>query len=302
MDIRPHDTVLVIKAGQVIPQILEVLTEKRPPESQPLNIEESLKAQNIPATIVANQWISADIEAQRTQQLIYYARTLRIENLGPALIKQLVHARVVTDAIDLYKLQEKTLCANTSAGPKLAKKIIANIQSTRQCRFKDWLAASGIPQIGPQTAAVIATNIKQFSDFVELPIYEDKLITQIGPRLTLNLLEWLEKNRDFFEPFADFEFQFSPRVVERLPLTGVIFVLTGKLTLITRNVAAERIARLGGKVQAQPSKKTRYVILGNAPSKAKQEKANYLHCDILDEVAFLDFLKTYETDTSKARE
>ena len=300
MDIRPKDTVFVIKDGQVIPQILEVLTDQRPIDSQPVDIQESLKSQNINAQLVDNKWVGADLQALRIRRLVDYAKKLRIALLGPALITQLVHEGIVNEVIDLYNIQEKTLCANTYVGPKKAKQVVQNIQSTRQCQLKDWLVACGIPKMGPQTANLIAQNVYCFSDFQNLPTQKIKLTAQIGPTLAKSFCEWMSANPSFLEAFASFEFQLTPRaslVHKTLPLFGSVFVFTGKFNKITRAVATEPLTQLGGTVQSQINKKTHYIIWGDKPSKGKIEKAQNLTCKFFSEDDFITFFNAYEINS-----
>lgn len=307
MDIRPKDTVKLIKAGQDIPQILEVLTDKRAPDSQPVNISESLNAQNIKAQLVDNQWVSVDVEARRVKQLIHYAKTLRIVKLGPALITQLVADGTVQDITHLYNLRPEQLTRYINVGEKTAYQVVQNIQATRSCKFKDWLVACGIPRIGPHTAAVLASKIYMFLDFVNLVYEEERLSVALGPQTASSFCSWFAANASWISFFRRFDFKFSHglaqdpgeknllKTTRQTPFFLSGFVFTGQLEQFTRKEATERIARLGGTVQGNLNKKTKYIVVGNKPSQAKIKKATLLQCGVLAEKDFLTFLNNYES-------
>lgn len=300
MDIRPQDTVVVLKAGEVIPQIFEVVKEKRPAESQPLNIETSLQEQNIQAKLENNKWISIDGETKKIQQLIYYSQKLKIAYLGKSLIKQLVQDGTVKDACDLYALLPEQLACYISIGPKKASKIFDNIQATRNCSFSRWLTGCGIPLVGPQTVSFVSEKCSNFEDFISLVQNENVLIKNLGRKTALSLCQWFVANADFVQYFSTFHFVFQQqqkRDKMNLPLFGRNYVITGKFQEATREDIRQHLTNLGAIVQQKMNKKTHYLMVGKVPSQSKVSIAEKTGVEILFEEDFLNLIKKEKTNS-----
>nr|AOP19040.1 hypothetical protein [Halimeda discoidea] len=176
MDVRPGDSVLIVKAGEIIPQIVKVKKKKRAADSVPFDIAKSLANNNIATAYREGHWVCVDKKEQLQKQILHYAQTLKIGFLGPALIKKLVNEELVTSVFDLYKLTPEQLMLCENVGEKTSKKIINNIQVTKKCAFTDWLVACGIPQIGPQHGKLISNVVNSLEEFVNLVEQIEELI------------------------------------------------------------------------------------------------------------------------------
>ena len=296
MDVRPGDSVLIVKAGEIIPQIVKVLKNKRAADSVPFDIAKSLAYNNIATAYREGHWVCIDKKEQLQKQILHYAQTLKIGFLGPALIKKLVNEELVTSVFDLYKLTPEQLMLCENVGEKTSKKIINNIQVTKKCAFTDWLVACGIPQIGPQNGKLISNVVNSLEEFVNLVEQEELLINLLGKRTAKVLIESLVVNSEFLMLFSNFDFQFQipTACATHETLLDKCFVLTGKLDSMSREEAQKRIIKLGGKISTRLTKKTDFVIIGSKPSEKKSYIAKLLKCKILLEDDFKLFLKKLE--------
>lgn len=157
IDLRLGDVVRITKAGEIIPQIVDICKDQRDTRSKPLDIQKCLESQDIHVEKQENTWICVDRDEICIQQINYYAKTLKIRGLGPSLIRQLVKNRAVRDIDDLYDLTSTQLETYINIGPKTAKTVVENIANTRYCQLKDWIVACGF--LGPQTAETLVNKV-----------------------------------------------------------------------------------------------------------------------------------------------
>nr|AYC63948.1 hypothetical protein [Flabellia petiolata] len=297
LDVRLKDSVLVIKAGQIIPQILKVLTHERDGSSQPVDIQKSLLQQNMSIAFVNGEWVSTDCEAIQEQKIRHYAKTLKIVGLGPALIKQLVGDGSVTNAFDLYNLTPDQLVKYINIGPKTALQVVSNIQKTRSCAFQKWVVACGIPNIGPQTAKILThyiPSVEALLNFQNQPPFDAIL----GNVTTQQLLSWVLANQQLLENFKHFTFTQLDQLQSEGSLYGYHFVITGRFKTLKRKQLETQIEGLGGTIQAKINKKTRYLLVGalahspkaSGASESKLSRGKLLELQILTEAETLDFL------------
>ena len=295
------DTVVVRRAGDVIPQIVQVLKqgEERGEVAMPTAcpacgspIEPDGEIQfRCPAGLVC--------PAQRRQAVEHFASraAMDIEGLGEKLIEQLVDSGKVRTVADIYRLQAEELAECERMGPKSAANLVAAIAKSRQTSLGRFLAALGIREVGDATAAALADHFGDLDPLLQADAEALMAVPDVGEIVA-------ERIRDFFsnpdnlaliaalrEAGVNWPAQ-EPRGLGEKPLAGQTFVLTGTLAGMTRNDAKSRLAALGAKVAGSVSKRTDCVIAGeNAGSKLA--KAQELGIRTLDEPAFIDFLQQH---------
>ncbi|MGE9296552.1 MAG: NAD-dependent DNA ligase LigA [Puniceicoccales bacterium] len=302
-DIRPGDTVVVQKAGEIIPQVLRVVEEKRPAGSEPFDYGKFLEGKGITAERVPGQaaWrlVGDDDPIQQRRRITHYAskHCLDIDHLGEAVVDQLVSAELVHGPADLYfELTLEKLTALERFGEKSAQNLLDAIEASKQAEFWRLLHALGIPHVGAQSAKDIAQHFGSIDKLMEAELATLEEVDGVGPKMA-------EAMRDFFQNEA------NVALIQRLrdagvnmalteaekpssgegTLSGKVFVLTGTLPNLTRQEATQMIEAAGGKTSGSVSKKTDYVLAGDSAG-SKLDKAEKLGVTVLDEVAFRELL------------
>jgi len=295
-DVRVGDTVLIERAGDVIPYVVQVILARRPPDAQPFRFPDRCPACGHPAARLPDEayWrcLNSACPAQLKERLKHFGsrRAMDIEHLGDAAIDQLVDRGLVKDFADLYHLTVEQVAELDRFGPKSAENLVRAIQASRDRGLARLLNALGIRLVGERVAALLAARFGSMERLMAASEAELAEIHGIGPRIARSVTTFFadETNRDVIRRLADAGvvmvergWQAGPR-----PLEGKTFVLTGTLRRFTREQARELIERLGGRVTSTVSRKTDYVVVGEAPG-GKAEEARRLGVPTLDEDAFL---------------
>lgn len=294
-DIRVGDTVLVRKAGEIIPEIVSVILEKRTEGTVPYLLPENCPVCGEPVVRdedgAATRCTGAQCPAQRLRHLIHFASrdAMDIEGLGPAVVEALVNAELVKNPSDLYALTVPDVAQLERMGQKSAENLIGAIEKSKHNDLSRLLFAFGIRQVGQKAAKVLAGSFGSLEALRNAS--EDAMIAvpDIGAITAKSLLEWLHspQSEALMESLiaAGVNTTGTARSVGS-KLTGKTFVLTGELTRFTRKEAGDKIEALGGKVSSSVSKKTHYVVAGEAAG-SKLQKANELGIPVLNEEEFI---------------
>ncbi len=302
-DIRIGDTVIVQKAGEIIPEVVEVVHQLRPEGTVPYHLPANCPV--CAAAVVRDEdgaavrCTGAQCPAQLHRTLTHFASrdAMDIEGLGPAVLSQLIEAGLVASSADLYFLKEEDLVGLDRMGEKSAANLIRAIRSSRSRGLERLLYALGIRQVGQKAGKVLASYFKTFDAFAAATEEELTAIDDVGAITAAYIRKWLSDPQ-------------SQRLIAKLKEAGVsmeaaqqsageqfkgmTFVLTGALERFTRDEAAELIEARGGKASGSVSKKTTYVVAGeNAGSKLR--KANELGIPVLTEEEFAAMLNADET-------
>jgi len=301
-DIRIGDTVVVRRAGDVIPEVVRVLPEKRlesaarfaMPVRCPVCGSSVVK---LPEEAVARCSGGLYCPAQRKQAILHFAsrRALDIEGLGDKLVDQLVDRALVKTPADLYRLGLGALAGLERMAEKSAQNVVAAIKRSRDTTLARFIYALGVRNVGEATAADLARHFGGLDRLAEASEQELQQVQDVGPMVAVSI------RRFFAEPH-------NLEVIDQLraggvrweegapapgkqagPFTGKIFVLTGTLPSMTRDEARERIESRGGKVAGSVSKKTDYAVAG-AEAGSKLAKARELGVSIIDEAELLKLL------------
>ena len=298
-DIRIGDTVVVHKAGDIIPEVLRPVVEKRtggelviaPPVHCPSCGSRAIR----PEGEVAWRCENLNCPARLIESLVFFASrdAMDIDGMGPALMEQLVARGLVANIADLYDLDQDTIASLERMGPKSAANRIKAIENSKNQPLHRLLTALGIRHIGHKTARTLTGVIKDMESFQTITADELAQIPEIGPKMAESLVSFFREphNLAMLERLAaaGLNLEETETTESGGPLGGQTFVLTGTLESMSRSEAGEKIMALGGKTGSSVSKSTNYVVVGLEPG-SKYDKARQLGVKILSENEFLALL------------
>jgi DNA ligase (NAD+) len=298
-DVRVGDTVLIERAGDVIPYLVQVVTAKRPPAAAPFRMPTHCPACGARAARPEGEaiWRCPNVAcpAQLKERLLHYGsrRAMDIEHLGEAVVGQLVDREMVRDFADLYGLGVDELASLERLAAKSAQNLVDAIAASRTRGLSRLLNGLGIRMVGERAAQLLAARFGGM-DRLEGATEEDiNEIYGIGPQIARSVVAFfaLPHNRKIIERLRQAGVAMKEEGAGEgpRPLAGKTLVLTGGLRSLTRDQAKDLVIRLGGRVAGSVSKKTDYVVVGeDAGSKA--EDARRLRVPMLDEAAFLQLV------------
>ena len=298
-DIRIGDTVVLQKAGEIIPEVVEVLRDLRPEGTEPYRLPERCPVCGAPVVRdedgAALRCTGAECPAQLHRNLTHFASrdAMDIDGMGPAVMSQLIERGLVKTPADLYFLTEEQLADLERMGKKSARNAVRAIAASRERGLERLLYALGIRQVGQKAGAVLASHFKTFDALAAASEEELTAIGDMGAVTAAYIREWLDSPQSqhlmgrLREAGVSME---AARQSAGEQLKGLSFVLTGALERFTRDEAAALIESLGGKASSAVSKKTAYVVAGeNAGSKLR--KAAELGIPVLTEEEFAAMLE-----------
>jgi DNA ligase (NAD+) len=304
-DVHIGDTVIVRRAGDVIPEIVRVLPERRPagarapvmPETCPVCGSKVVRVEGESAARCSGAFTCP---AQRKEALRHFAsrRSLDIEGLGDKLIDQLVEQDIVRMPSDIYELDQPKLLGLDRMGEKSAVKLLAAILRSRQTTLPRLLNGLGIPGVGESTARALAEHFGSLAGLQAASLDAIQAVPDIGPVVGASVANYfadarhqneLARLRALGVTWPEGEPAAAARE-DALPLAGVTVVLTGTLDGITRDEAAEQLTTRGAKVSGSVSKKTSYVVAGAEPG-SKLARAQELGVPVLDERGLRELLQ-----------
>jgi len=305
-DVQIGDTVSVRRAGDVIPEIVRVLPERRTAEVHPVVLPTHCPVCGAAVVRVAGEAAARcsgafSCPAQRMEALRHFAsrRALDIEGLGDKLIEQLVDEGLVHEPSELYQLDATRLIELARMGEKSVAKLLAAIERSKQTTLPRLLYALGIPGIGETTARALADHFGTLEAIQHADLEHILEVPDVGPTIGASVHSFFadERHRRQLTQLRRLGVHFAEGPPARraeqaaLPLHGVTVVLTGTLTGLTREEAAERLTALGAKVSSSVSRRTRYVVAGADPG-SKLSRAEALGVSVLDEAGLMRLLET----------
>ena len=299
LDLRIGDTVLVQKAGEIIPEILSVVRDKRPEGTVPFHMPDTCPECGAPVVRdpdgAALRCTGAECPAQRLRNIAHFAsrEAMDIDGLGSAIIDQLIEHKMIANPADLYQLDYEAFAELPGQGQKSADNLRKAIEASKQNDLSRLLTAFGIRQVGVKAAKTLAAHFGTLDALMGASVEELSAVPDVGEITAESIHGWFAsaQSRDLIERLRAAGVNFESRnTVTDTRFAGKTFVLTGSLSLFTRDEATEKIEGFGGKAASSVSKKTTYVVAGeNAGSKLK--KANELGIPVLTEEEFLEMLK-----------
>ncbi len=298
-DVRIGDTVSVRRAGDVIPEVVSVILERRPPDAQQFVMPTRCPVceshiERLVDEAIARCSGGLFCQAQRKQALIHFAhrRALDIEGLGEKIVDQLVDHNLVRTPADLYRLGFAALANLERMGEKSADNLISAIDQSRKTTLARFIFALGIRHVGETTAKDLANHYQSMHALMDAKFDELLCVKDVGPVVANSITSFMEEphNREVIEQLLASGMMLS--VEEKMisaAVAGKTFVLTGTFPTLTRDEAKDLLEKAGAKVAGSVSKKTDYVVAGTDAG-SKLTKAEELGVAVIDEAAMLDLL------------
>ncbi|OHB11480.1 MAG: hypothetical protein A3G05_00475 [Candidatus Zambryskibacteria bacterium RIFCSPLOWO2_12_FULL_45_14] len=300
-DVRISDTVVIQKAGDVIPEVVRVLEEMRTGKERVFKFPTHFplcggdgRIERIPGQ-AAYRCVSKNSFEQQRRKLSYFTsrNVFDIDGLGPKIINQLMEAEIISNFVDIFTIKRGDLETLERFGDKSIDNLLKAIEKARSVTLARFIASLSIPQVGEETARDLAFYFKTAEKFAQTNIAELEKLDGVGPIVAHSIVDWFadKENKKLFARLLK-QVRVEPvqsRALDRLPLKGKSFVLTGTLESMSREEAKEKIRSLGGEVRESVSKNTTYVVAGADPGE-KLEKANDLGVRVLNESEFLKLL------------
>lgn len=298
-DIRIGDTVLIRKAGEIIPEILEVDFSKRPDEAQPYLLPEhcpvcgAATSRDEDGAFLRCTGIACPAQLSRNIAHFVSRDAMDIEGLGSAIVEALIEKQLIKTPSDIYDLKLEDLKSLWKSGETAAKKLLLSIENSKSQDLHRLIFALGIRQVGSKTAKVLASSFGTMDALATASVDELTEIPDVGAVTAQYIADWFQQPQSvelllrLKGSGVNFE---SQKTVTDTRFAGMTFVLTGALSRFTRDEATEYIEHFGGKASGSVSKKTTYVVVGeNAGS--KERKARELGISILSEEQFWDMIQ-----------
>lgn len=300
-DIRVGDYVLIARSGDVIPKIVSVMKGKRTRKEKkfafPSNCPVCHSLTFRPEGEVISRCENPSCPAKLKKSLLHFAsrRAMNIEGLGVALVDQFLEKKLVRNISDLYSLNLEDLANLERMGPKSSQNLLDEIEKSKQRDVSRLIYALGIRYVGERTAQALADYFKGIDSLAKVSLDELIQIEDVGPKVGESIVFFFKQpeNTELINKLKEAGLNFSSIKKERKserPLAGQIFVLTGKLSDLSREEATEIIESLGGTVSSSISSKTTYVVVGDSPG-SKLERALKLGIPTLEEKEFLKLVK-----------
>ena len=297
-DVRVGDTVVVRRAGDVIPEVVSVLPEKRLQDAQIFTMPHSCP---VCGSVAVREEGEADYRctgglfcsAQRKQAILHFAhrRAVEIEDLGEKLVDQLVDAGVIKTLPDLYRMGFTALVNLDRMAEKSANNVLASIEKSKQTTLPRFLFGLGIRHVGEATAKELGRHFGKMDAIMDATLEQLLQVADVGPIVAQSIRTFFDQahNREVVEQLRACGVTWTegePTAGASLPLAGQTFVLTGTLPTLSRDQAKDMLEALGAKVAGSVSKKTTCVVAG-AEAGSKLEKANELGIKVIDEAGLL---------------
>jgi DNA ligase (NAD+) len=298
-DIRIGDTVVIQRAGEVIPEVVKAVTSLRRGQEKRFAMPDRCPVCESPVVRLpgeaAHRCTNPNCPAQIKESIRHFASkaAMNIEGLGEKLVDQLVEKGLIRDYGDLYSLSKETLVPLERWAEKSADNLIQALRQSKKTQLSRFIFALGIRHVGEHLSGLLAGHFGSLKSFTEVSEEELMAIREVGPRVARSIRTFFDnpRNMEVIEKILAAGVQFhEEKTGDRRPLVGKTFVLTGRLAGMTREGAKERIEALGGKTASQVSSKVNFLIAGEDPG-SKLDKAVELKVPILAEEEFLQLLK-----------
>lgn len=295
-DIRIGDTVMIRKAGEIIPEILEVDFSKRPEGTQPYYLPSYCPVCGAPTEKDPDgaflRCTGSACQAQLSRIIEHFVSrdAMDVDGLGGAIVDALIEKGYLKSPADIYYLTVEDVKSLWQSGEVAAKKLLTAIENSKKQDLSKLIYALGIRQVGAKTGKVLAKHFQNLDNLMNATVEELTAISDVGVVTAGFIIDWFSQHssKELINKLRDAGVNFTCNsAITDTRFTGMTFVLTGALTKFTRDAATELIESFGGKVSGSVSKKTNYVVVGeNAGSKEK--KARELNIPILSEDEFLE--------------
>ncbi|MBP6886166.1 MAG: NAD-dependent DNA ligase LigA [Candidatus Pacebacteria bacterium] len=292
------DTVIVGRAGDVIPDILSALPSLRTGRERPFVMPHVCPACEQPVVQaegqVAYRCVNAECPSKKREALYHFVsrHAFNIDGVGPKILDALLDAGIIQDAADLFTLKTEALQNLDRFAEASSRNVVAAIDARRRIPLHRFIYALGIEHVGEETARTLASHFQTMDGLAGASSEDLVMIRDVGPVVSKSISHWfsLAHNKRLLQKFLHAGLIVESQEREQVgPLSGKTFVVTGSLDGMSRDEAKDAIRSLGGTISESVSKKTSYVVAGDAPG-SKLDKAHSLGVTVLDESAFKQVL------------
>lgn len=300
LDVRIGDTVIIYKAGDIIPQVKEVLLTLRPDDTEPFDYEQALKKQypelefERPEGEVVYRVKGENSDLILKRAIEYYASkpALNIDGLGEKNVAALIDANLVKSLSDLYRLKPEKVAQLERFAELSAQNLVAAIQASKTPPLHKFIAALGIRHVGTQTAMTLAKAFPSIDDLANATAEDLQKLPDIGKIVAESILAYFadEDNLKLLAELKELGVEPVTEDTTNLPLSGNSYIVTGTLESMGREAAEDRLRELGATVTGSVTKTTTALIAGAKPGKGKTDKAAKLGIPTIDEAAFLELI------------
>jgi len=305
LDVRVGDTVIIRRAGDVIPQIVSVVMDRRPADTKIIRTPTECPVCQSPVEKESDQAIyrctgGLICSAQRTRSIIHFAsrKALDIEGLGDKLIEMLCEQDLIVKPSDIFRLTKEQVAGLERMGEKSATNVINSIEKSKQTTLAKFLYGLGIREAGENTSMNLANEFLNLENIINADQEQLEAIDDIGPIVASHIVAFFanKENLKVVQELQELGVTW-PKIEKlqenKLPLNGQKWVLTGTLSQMKRNDAKQKLQVLGAKVSGSVSKNTTKVVAGESAG-SKLTKANELNIEVIDEQTFVEFLAEFE--------
>lgn len=308
-DIRIGDWVVIERAGDVIPKVIKVLTERRPKNTEAYKLPDhcpvcGAKVQRVVGG-VAVKCVHRDCPAQLKSGISHFASKLAmdIDGMGEKIVEQLVNEGLIASMADIYELKYEKIVELERFGEKSAKNLISSINESKKRALHNVIYALGIPNIGEYLGRVLAQHYGSLEALLKAEQDDLVAIADIGEIVAESVVSFVQDadNKKMIERIISFGINPQLNESAEKPLEGKIFVFTGSLETLTRDEAKNKVRDLGAKASGSVSAKTDYVVSGES-SGSKLDKARELGVTVMNEEEFLEFMKEFDVEAGDDRQ
>lgn len=299
LDVRVGDTVIVRRAGDVIPKIVKVNLKRRPKNSKKINLPKKCPvcASEIIKTdeeVVARCTGGLYCQAQLKESIKHFAsrRAMDIDGLGDKIVETLVDKHIINDVADLYRMKKQDIAALERMGEKSAENLLNALEKSKVTTFSRFLYGLGIREVGEVTALSLATHFNTIDEIESQDEESLQMISDIGPIVSAHIVAFFRQkhNRELIKKLVESGIRWKKVEIKQThALFGKTFVLTGTLQNMTRDEVKDKLRQVGAKVSGSVSKKTDYVVAGESTG-SKYDKAVELGVMIINEDEFLNLI------------
>lgn len=300
LDVRIGDTVVIFKAGEIIPQVQKVLTELRPKKAIKFDMLATLKEQYPELeferaeteAVYRVKGLSGDLILKRAVEHFASKGALDIDGLGEKNAEALVDCQLIKDVADIYYIRYEDLINLDRFADLSAKNLVQAIKDKLDPPLARFIFGLGIRHVGIQTAIDLSLRYKTLEAFMDADLEDLKVVNGVGDVVAESITAWLadQNNIDLIAKFKKAGVTPKPAVANVGPLSGKSFVITGTLESMSREMAAETIRSLGGTFQSSVGKGTTYLVMGTKAGQSKADKARALGTEVIDENKLVSIL------------
>ncbi len=300
LGVKIGDTVIVGRAGDVIPDVKKVLKELRTGKEKEFHMPKKCPVCGEPIEKIEEQvayrCVNRDCPAIKREAIYHFVsrKALNMAGIGPRIIDQLMAAGLIRDSADLFNLKKEDLLNLERFAARSAEKVVAAIQSKKKVALNKFIYSLGIDHVGEETGFVLAKKFKTLKNITEAGLEELQNVPDVGPIVAQSIYNWFQKpyNKNILSKFkkAGVHIIEERATKKSTKFSGKTFVLTGTLETLGRDEAKEKIRGLGGDVSGSVSKNTDYVVAGSEPG-SKYDEAKKLGVTIINEGEFLNMVK-----------